>query len=108
MTGTPDEPCRRAAACKACYIWLDVQRSQEPGGCAAVEWAPESAAQYDVSSLERPPQAESARAAQQREEERRQSSFSLQQCLEVRCRGAPARLLLAMPPACTPAALGNP
>ena len=73
-----------------------------------MEWAPESAAQYDVSSLERPPQDESARAAQQREEERRQSSFSLQQCLEVRCRGAPARLHPAMPPACHSALLSNP
>ena len=73
-----------------------------------MEWAPESVAQYDVSSLEWPPQAESARAAQQREEERRQSAFSLQQCLEVRCWGALARLLPAMPPACTPALPGNP
>ena len=50
-----------------------------------MEWAPESAAQYDVSSLERPPQAQSARAAQRREQERAQSAFSLQQCLEVCC-----------------------
>ena len=55
------------------------------GGCAAtVEWAPESAAQYDVSALERPPQSESSLVAAQREEERRHSSFTLQQCLEVR------------------------
>ena len=50
---------------------------------AAVEWAPESAAQYDVSALEQPPQSESSLAAAQREEERRNSSFTLQQCLEV-------------------------
>ena len=49
-----------------------------------MEWAPESAAQYDVSSLERPAQSESAVAAAKSEEERRQSSFTLQQCLEVR------------------------
>ncbi len=49
-----------------------------------MEWAPESAAQYDVSSLERPAQSESVAAAAKSEEERRQSSFTLQQCLEVR------------------------
>ena len=50
---------------------------------ATVEWAPESAAQYDVSALERPQQSESSVAAAQREEERSHSSFTLQQCLEV-------------------------
>lgn len=41
-------------------------------------------AQYDVSALERPPQSESSLASQRSEEERRTSSFTLQQCLEVR------------------------
>ena len=36
-----------------------------------------------MSALERPPQSESSLAAAQREEERRHSSFTLQQCLEV-------------------------
>lgn len=50
---------------------------------AAVEWATEGAAEYDVAALESPRLSDSARAAQEREQATTSTIFSLHQCVEV-------------------------